>query len=703
MFRQSQLQPQLQPKLQPLLHDLAITVRAPSCALSGVDGQIRPAGVQGLFTADVRVIDRAVLRVDDREPTPIAWSPGGPGVASFVAVARWLGDPGPDPTVRVTRTRRVAAAGMTEEISIASTASVPVQATVTVELGCDLAPIDEVKAGLIPVALPAVQAGGDGWRWSTGGTVVVAGGTAATADEGDDRHVSIRWSIALGPRESVTLRWWVRVEDAHAVVRAPAGEAPLEWSRPTVVADDRRIVRLLDRALDDLESLRLRLTDESGGGPAGGPADTFIAAGVPWYLTLFGRDSLWTARMMLPLGTGLAAGTLRALAARQGTVGSADTGEAPGKILHELRRHDVFTSSAAPNQPFAYYGSVDATPLWISLLHDAWRWGMPPHEVAALLPALEAALRWLDTASRDTDGFLKYVDTSGHGLSNQGWKDSGDSVRFRDGRQAAPPIALAEVQGYAHEAAVGGAALLDAFDRPGGDYWRAWAHTLAQRFRAAFWVDAPSGPYPALGLDRDRRPIDALTSNIGHLLGTGILSAAESAVVADLLASPTLAGGFGLRTMSDSDAAFSPLSYHCGSIWAHDTAIVVERLAGTGHATVAAVLADGLLTAAEAFDYRLPELYGGDARAAVARPVPYPAACRPQAWSAAAAVMLLHAALGVHPDVPAGTLTVTPLVGAPLGAITVHGLSIAGAPLTVSIDGTGSPTLGPLPSNLSLK
>src|SRR4051794_3146481 len=177
MFRQSQLQPQLQPKLQPLLHDLAITVRAPSCALSGVDGQIRPAGVQGLFTADVRVIDRAVLRVDDREPTPIAWSPGGPGVASFVAVARWLGDPGPDPTVRVTRTRRVTAAGMTEEISITSTASVPVQATVTVELGCDLAPIDEVKAGLIPVALPAVQAGGDGWRWSTGGTVVVAGGT----------------------------------------------------------------------------------------------------------------------------------------------------------------------------------------------------------------------------------------------------------------------------------------------------------------------------------------------------------------------------------------------------------------------------------------------------------------------------------------------------------------------------------------------
>jgi glycogen debranching enzyme len=368
----------------------------------------------------------------------------------------------------------------------------------------------------------------------------------------------------------------------------------------------------------------------------------------------------------------------------------------------------VCAAGPAPEKPFAYYGSVDSTPLWISLLHDAWRWGMPAPEVAALLPALEAALGWLDSfGDPDGDGFLEYVDRTGHGLSNQGWKDSGDSVRFHDGRHAAAPIALAEVQGYAYEAAVGGAALLDAFGRPGGDRWRSWAEALAERFRAAFWVDGPPGPYPAMALDRDKRPADALTSNIGHLLGTGILSAKESAIVADLLMSPTLAGGFGLRTMSDGDAAFSPLSYHCGSVWAHDTAIVVDRLARTGHAAAAAVLADGLLSAAESFDYRLPELYGGDDRAALGRPVPYPAACRPQAWAAAAGITVLHAVLGVRPDVPAGTLAVTPLVvapqaGAPLGALAARGLRVAGSPLDVSVDASGAPTVGPLPPGLTL-
>src|SRR5690349_20690925 len=204
--------------LQPQLHDLAITVRAPCSVLSGVDGQIRPAGVQGLFRADLRVLDRAVLRIDDREPTPIAWSPVGPGASAFVALARWLGNPGPDPTVRVTRTRRATAGGMTEDISVESTASVPVHATVTVDIGCDLASIDAVKSGRAATPLPATSMahlGGNGWRWSGNGIAVLAAGTAAATAVADsaDPAVSIRWPIALGPHESVTLRWWVEVED----------------------------------------------------------------------------------------------------------------------------------------------------------------------------------------------------------------------------------------------------------------------------------------------------------------------------------------------------------------------------------------------------------------------------------------------------------------------------------------------------------
>ncbi|GLI00410.1 amylo-alpha-1,6-glucosidase [Phytohabitans aurantiacus] len=625
--------------LQPLLHDLVPTTAAPTTTLSGRDGQIRATGVQGVFHADTRVLAEARLLVDGREPEPIQYAPDGPGAARFVSLARWLGDPIPDPTVRIDRYRRVVPGGLAEEIRISSTASVPVRATVTLEIASDMAPMEAVKSG-----------------------------TTAAPTEGVSLTVTPerRWEVDLPPRGSTTLRWELRVDDPGAVVSAPHG--PVEWARPEVTAADHRLTRLLDQSLDDLASLRL--TDGHG---------TFLGAGVPWFLTLFGRDSIWAARMLLPLGTELAAGTLRVLARRQGRTDDPNSEEAPGKIMHELRRRELHLVSRGIVLPPTYFGTVDATPLWVSLLHDAWRWGMPAAEVEALLPAMEAALGWI---TGHTD-FLRYVDSTGRGLANQGWKDSGDAVRFRDGSRAEPPIALVEVQGYAYEAAMNGAALLDAFGRPGGDRLREYAAGLADRFRAAYWVDG----YPALALDGKGEPVDALTSNIGHLLGTGLLSRAEEAAVASVLSAPAMSSGFGLRTMSELDGGFSPLSYHCGSIWAHDTAIVLAGLARAGHTSAAAGLADGLLAAGEAFEYRIPELYGGDARTAVGRPVPYPAACRPQAWSAAAAVVILHAALGLDPDVPNGRVTLRP--GIPLGPLSARSLRLAGRSVDADVDATG--------------
>ncbi|MEV0718310.1 glycogen debranching N-terminal domain-containing protein [Asanoa sp. NPDC050611] len=662
--------------LQPLLHDLVSTVRAPASVLCEPSGQIRAVGVQGMFHADVRVLSRAELLLDGRSVESVATSPLGPGATAFVGLARWLGDPGPDPTVRVTRERRLVPSGLDETVTVTSTAASPISTDLTLALDADLAPISPVKSG----RAVSNRATRSGLRWSAGDVSVTVTADGATAD--DD---TLRWSLTVPPRSSVTVSWRLRVADPVALVREPA--SAVEWSRPTVTADDRRIERLAARSLDDLESLRLRLS--------AGDGDTFLGAGVPWYLTLFGRDSLWAARMLLPLGTDIAEGTLRVLAAHQGTTVDRQTGEAPGKILHELRRADTEASL-----PAAYFGSVDSTLLWISLLHDAWRWGMSPSAVEGLLPSLEAALRWLgDYGDADGDGFLEYIDETGRGLANQGWKDSGDSIRFRTGEIATAPIALVEVQGYAYEAALHGAALLDAFDRPGGARWREYAEAMAARFRDRFWVD---GGYPALALDRDKQPVDALTSNIGHLLGTGLLTAKESDQVADLLASDALAGGFGLRTMSTHDAAFSPLSYHCGSVWAHDTAIVVDRLARAGHPAAAATLASGLLAAAESFDYQLPELFGGDDRATFGRPVPYPAACRPQAWAAAAGVTVLHAALGLRPDVPAGTVALAPLQDAPLGAVAARGLRIGAASVDVTVGTDGSATVTGLPDNLRL-
>ncbi|GAA4609228.1 glycogen debranching enzyme [Actinoplanes octamycinicus] len=643
--------------LQPLLHDLVPTLAAPTAALSGTDGQIRASGVQGLFHADARVLSTGVLRLDGREPEPIGHAPAGPGATRFVGLARWLGDRTPDPTVRVDRIRRVRPGGLDEEIIISSTASEPVTTEVTVETASDLAPIEVVKSG---------RAGGATWERE---------GIAVRID-GD-----LRRTITIAPGESTVLRWRLTVDDPAAVMRPGTGGA---FSRPVVRARDHRLQRLVTQSLDDLTALKLTTTTDEG--------DTFLGAGVPWYLTLFGRDSLWAARMLLPLGTELAIGTLRALARRQGAKADPETGEAPGKIMHELRRADFALPEQGLRLPAVYYGTIDATPLWISLLHDAWRWGHAPADIVALLPHLEAALDWLaEHADPDGDGFLEYLDTTGRGLANQGWKDSGDAVRFHDGRIAQAPIALAEVQGYAYRAALDGAALLDAFGRPGGDRWRTYAARLADRFRASFWVR--DGAYPALALDRDKRPVDALTSNIGHLLGTGLLNADEERRVAAALASEAMSGGYGLRTMSAGDRGFAPLSYHCGSIWAHDTAIVAAGLARAGFAAEAAKLIDGLLTAGEAFGFRIPELYGGDARTEMSRPVPYPASCHPQAWSAAAAVLILQAWMGLEPDVPGGRVLLRPMPDAPA----VTGLRIAGHP--VDFDGT---TLHGLPDGLTI-
>ncbi|MBY8871055.1 amylo-alpha-1,6-glucosidase [Micromonospora sp. PLK6-60] len=685
-----------EPHLQPLLHDLVGVLLAPTSALGDRAGQIRPTGVQGVFHADARVLARAELRVDDREPEALTHGAAGPHGARFVGLARWLGDPGPDPTVRIERIRQAGPHGLDEEVRVVSTAATPVRATVSVDLGCDLAPVEGVKIGLTAPPLPATTGRPGELTWTADDVTVTVTGDGATVDAAADRATAPRlsWPVELPARGAATLRWRLRVADPRAVVATPPGEP--DWARPEVRADDRRIVRLLDRSLDDLRGLRL--TDTAGDG-----RDVFLGAGVPWFLTLFGRDSLWAARMMLPLGTDLAAGTLRVLARRQGVRVDPATEEAPGKILHELRRGE-FSPGPGKRLPPAYFGTVDATMLWVALLHDAWRWGLPAEQVEPLLPHLEAALGWLgEHADADGDGLIEYVDTTGHGLANQGWKDSGDSIRFRDARLAAPPIVLAEVQGYAHQAAVNGADLLDAFGRPGADRWRGYADRLAATFRERFWVDGgPDGPRPALALDRDKRPVDSLTSNIGHLLGTGLLDGAEEARVAELLAGPALAGGFGLRTMSTDDAGFSPLSYHCGSIWAHDTAIVLAGLARAGFREAALGLAEGLLGAAEAFDYRLPELYGGDDREVLGRPVPYPAACRPQAWSAAAAVLLVQAGTGLHPDVPNSRVALRPLAGAELGALAVRGLRVAGAEVTVEVDHTGRPTVSGLPVSLTV-
>jgi hypothetical protein len=660
--------------LQPLLHDLVTCFQAPTAALSAPDGQIRRHGAQGLLHADVRVLTQAVLTVDGREPEPIA-AAAGAGEATFTALARWLGDDGPDPTVRLDRRRTVTAGGLDERIALVSTATGRVTARVELSVRADLADVETIKEGgradCVPIAVVGQRAG-----WGSPGLRVTAEfPQAGLRLEDGGTAMLVTWDVELGPRAECVLGWGLTVADVGAAVLAAPGPTR---PRPALSAsaDDRRLGPWLARSLDDLAGLRMVTRDR--------PDDVFLAAGVPWYQTLFGRDSIWAARLLLPTGTDLAAGTLRTLAALQGTRHDDETGEAPGKIPHELRR--VPTGMGAPLLPPLYYGTVDATPLWVCLLHDAWRWGLPAAQVRELLPHAERALDWMATdGDGDRDGFLEYTDGSGSGLTNQGWKDSGDAVRFADGSLAVGPVALCEVQGYAHEAALGGAALLEAFGRPGARRWRGWAAELRERFRERFWVGAGPDRRPALALDGAKRAVDSTTSNIGHLLGTGLLDPNEEARVAARVVRPDLDGGLGLRTMSAADGGYAPLSYHCGSVWPHDTAIVVAGLVRSGHGRLAGGLVEGLLAASAAWDGRLPELWSGQ----TGPMVPYPASCRPQAWSAAAAVAVVQAVLGIAPDLPAGVvrLAVPPIGG--LGRLAVKGLALGDESVTIRTDGDG--------------
>ncbi|HEY2793336.1 MAG TPA: glycogen debranching N-terminal domain-containing protein [Micromonosporaceae bacterium] len=621
------------PPRQPFLHDEVVTLFAPTQVWSDRDGGIGRAGVHGYWTGDQRVVSSVALEVAGSDIEPAATVPESASATVFTAMLRGLDGPGADPDVRMDRRIEVRADGVTESVRITNRLTESRTAELAVRIRPDASSMNGVRGGTGVVATEFKIVDGEA-RWQSGMVAVTLRAPGAELEHADDDLV-LHWKAEVHRGAELTATWSTHLVTPQAVV--VGADAPARWTVPTEIPDD-RLRRWIDRALGDLDALRVRRA---------GSEDEFLAAGAPWFFTLFGRDALWAARFLLPIDTAIAASTLRALAALQGTRVDPASAEQPGKIMHELRQATLAVDNERITLPPLYYGTVDATPLWICLLHDTWRAGLAEDEVRALLPPLHRALAWMrDYGDADGDGLLEYIDEAGRGLANQGWKDSGDSIQWQDGSLAEGPIALCECQAYAYEAAMHGADLLDAFGVGGGEQWRAWADRLAERFRQAYWVSDERGRYPAIAVDSQKRPVDTLTSNIGHLLGTGLLNRDEERLVAARLVAPDLASGYGLRTLSTAAAGYWPLSYHGGSVWPHDTAIAIAGLTRTGFTTEATQLAGQLLNAAALFDYRMPELYSGDAATDVVRPAPYPAACRPQAWSAAAAIPVLEALRG---------------------------------------------------------
>ncbi len=595
-------------------------------------------------------------------------------------------------TLLVSRERLAHDSGFYEEITVRNFNPFPVAIDLQLRFGADFADIFEVRgvsrdrrgAHRRPViagdTVTLIYDGLDGRRYQTaltftprptrlGSTTMAHRAQVAAFDECVLRvRVTARVTAAEDQGDDDDGRMPEETPPAAAqMTRAHHSYEEWQAAATRVVTGSELFNATIDRSLADLRLLVNRLDDQP-----------YFAAGIPWFAALFGRDSLITALLTLAWNPDLSAGTLRLLARYQGTRDDAWRDEEPGKILHELRTGELARTGRVPHTP--YYGSIDATPLFLVLAAAYHDWTGDDALVRELLPHLEAALDWCHRwGDRDGDGYIEYARRSGLGLANQGWRDSGDGVLFQDGRLPDPPIALVEVQGYLYAAYRGMARLLRAIGD--GNDGRASelderAASLKERFNRDFWM--PERGFYALGLDGRKGPIDAITSNPGQALWTDIVDEARAPAVAARLLSDDLFSGWGVRTLGRSAAAYNPLGYHLGTIWPHDNALIAAGLRRYGFAPEANRILAALYDAAQEFpDYRLPELFAGIARTSYGVPIGYPVACSPQAWAAATLPYLLTETLGLRPTGGGTVLDVVhPILPSWLGDVRVRGLRV---------------------------
>jgi glycogen debranching enzyme len=655
--------------------------------ISARSGDMEHGSTHGLFVRDTRFLSRFRVLVDDIEPQPLTAITTEAFLATFVAhVTPRRGEQGAD--LLVVRTRFIGD-GMREEIEIRNLSPTPHAGQLRIEVGTDFAHVFDVKGGRVePRGFHSVEVVErrmiydfrDNGRSRRLEVSVPRGATAGpglillpVAIEGHGHfETSLEFHVAVDAHVMEPRHHRGRKSNAHAVAtRSENWRANL----PRITAEHEGLQTALTRAGDDLGALRIFDPDE--------PHAAVIAAGAPWYMALFGRDSLITSLMTLPVDRQIALDTMHALARHQGTRVVPERDEEPGKILHEMRFR--FDGPSAQGSRSAYYGSIDATPLFVMLVGEAWKWGLSNELVGELLPTVDRALEWVEHyGDRDGDGFVEYAAATQRGFPNQGWKDSPNGINFADGTLAHSPIALCEVQGYVYAAYRVRAELARAF----GDERRAArlderADGLKAAFNDRFFL-ADRG-YFAIGLDKDKTPIDSLSSNIGHCLWTGIVDEDKAAAVAAHLLSDEMYTGFGIRTLGKSMGAYNPVSYHNGSVWPHDNAIAIAGLIRYGFVREAQKVALGLIAAAEAFDGRLPELFCGLERDRFADPVPYPSACSPQAWASAAIYSIVRSMAGLEPHVAHRKLFVSPHLPAAFGPLTLENVPIGERRVTIDL------------------
>ena len=609
----------------------------------------------GLFSFDTRFLSRWVLTVDDVRLNALSTDDLHYYEARFFLVPG-TGTVYIDAKLSVIRQRSVAD-GFHEKLTIMNHDEKPVTLTVRVEAGSDFADLFEVK---------------DALKKKGTYTTRVERGALVLRYERDtyarETWISATPSAKVDP-EGLTFKaripahgeWTTDLDVVTAFAAWGEGQGPIvmgemkrsrasvargldKWlaGAPRLECDTDSLKVTYRRSLVDMAALRFSTRTM--------PGRSLPAAGLPWFMTMFGRDSIFTSLQALPFTPELAETTLRALGERQGSRVDDFRDEDPGRILHEMRYGEMTAFEERPHSP--YYGCADATALYVVLLDEYERWTGNTRLVRDLEFEARAALNWIDEyANLQGNGYVAYKRRNEKtGLENQCWKDSWDSISYRDGSLPGFPRATCELQGYAYDAKMRAARLARLVwkDTAFADRLEKEAADLKRRFNRDFWVE--DGEYFAVALDADGRQVDALTSNNGHLLWSGIVDRAKAKTVVGHLMGKSLYSGWGVRTMAEGEGRYNPIGYHVGTVWPFDNSFIAWGLRRYGFKAEAAEIAAGILDAAEFFDGRLPEAFGGYPRELTMYPVQYPTACSPQAWSTGTPLLLLRTMLGLEPQ-----------------------------------------------------
>jgi glycogen debranching enzyme len=666
--------------------------------LSDPRGDVQAGTAAGLFHEDTRYLSQFVLSVDGSPPALLS-----SGAVDYFAAAFFLTNPDlpgvPAGSVSIQRYRSIGD-GLSEVVVLENHLDAPVEFTLRVACGVDFADLFEVKSLAFRKRGRLEKAHDDGaaalmYRYVH--QEFRAASRIHTTEPARIEGDALVFELRLRPRATWKTRLQVSMQRGDEVLEPiteeerAASRALLAWREPSPVvrkwqdelpaleAEWDLLKLVYQTSISDLGALRLYADVE-------GNEFSLPAAGLPWFMAIFGRDTLITSYQALPVGPELARGALFALAQLQGTKTDDFADEEPGKILHEIRFGELTVIGDRPHRP--YYGTADATPLWLVLLSEYWRLTGDDDAVRALRSHAEWALAWIDVhGDTDGDGYVEYATRSSQGLRNQGWKDSDVAVCFSDGTLAEPPIALCEVQGYVYDAKVRAAELAERVwdDAAMAMRLQEQARSLFDRFNRDFWVDARGGYY-AEALDRDKRPVDSLTSNVGHLLWSGIVPTDRSDAVVRRLFSDSMYSGWGVRTMSSDDAGYNPIAYHNGTVWPHDNSLISSGLARYGFREEANRIAVAMFEAAAHTSFRLPEVFAGYRRSDSRFPVRYPTASSPQAWATAAPFLWLRTMLGL--EVRDGEATVDPVMPEVCGRISFRGVHALGRRFDVEAEGT---------------